>query len=348
MASSGSRLSSSGLTGYAVPNGKLVAACAGNALTIAIKTAAGNDASPIDPLYVAFRNDPSSGSLLEGRTLTTAASVTIPNGKAFGSFANIGFRIWVVLFDDAEIYRLGAIMCSWITTAALGSQIAMMRPLTEYGIADSIVSSSASSSGFFYTDTSTVSSKPFRIIGFVDFNNGLAGTAWNVQPDVVQMFGPGMHLPGELVSSLVNMDYFSGPNATGYQIPLDNTIPQSSEGITVVQRAFRASSKVNIIHNRAHIPFSLDEFGIHVSAAWFKDLETDARGANAVYVSAVDAMTTLTVDMIMQAGTLSEITFEHKIGPSNNTAVLTIGGRAGASLFNGQNPVVTEMREIMI
>src|SRR5258707_12876290 len=83
--------------GVGMLNGTLVASVAGNALTIAVKTLAGNDPSSSDPVFFLFRDVSAGYAVIEQ---TAALSITVPSGATLGTFNGQANRIWVGAFNN--------------------------------------------------------------------------------------------------------------------------------------------------------------------------------------------------------------------------------------------------------
>jgi hypothetical protein len=62
------------------------------------------------------------------------------------------------------------------------------------------ITSSSTSPQLWYT-ASTLSSKVFRILGYVESTQAIAGT-WATSPSRVQLFGPGVKRPGEILQTV--------------------------------------------------------------------------------------------------------------------------------------------------
>lgn len=187
-------------------NGTLVVTAASNALTVAIKTLAGTDPSFVDPVHLYFRNATATTGNYEKITLTAAASITIASTKTVGTASNVPFRLWMVAFSDAGTFRLGVVNCR-VGGAGITTRIF---PLDE-GNLKSSSGSPDNSAGVFYTGTA-VTSKPFRILGFLDcsstsFTAGTWGTSGTGLITQVTLFGPGIKKPGEVVQVV----YFESP-----------------------------------------------------------------------------------------------------------------------------------------
>jgi hypothetical protein len=83
--------------GVGMLNGTLVASVAGNALTIAVKTLAGNNPSSSDPVFLLFRDASAGYAVIEQ---TAALSITVPSGATLGTVNGQANRIWVGVFNN--------------------------------------------------------------------------------------------------------------------------------------------------------------------------------------------------------------------------------------------------------
>jgi len=174
-----------------------------NQLTIAIKTLAGSDPSALDPVHVIFRNASTNVGDFVVLTLAAATSFTVSSGSTLGTVNNVPFRIWIVGFNDAGTLRLGVINC--IVGGAAPSQIvspnewnSQTQTTAEGG------AGAADSAGVIYTVTAIGSpGKAFRILGYAEWQSGLTTAgAWNLGPGYVQLMGPGIKKPGDVVQAV--------------------------------------------------------------------------------------------------------------------------------------------------
>ena len=186
----------------------------GGALTIAIKGGNGSDPSATNRVFVPFRFAGTAGTPVWA-SITGANSLVLSSGSTLGVTSSTAFRIWVVLFNDAGTYRLGAINCNRGTAGVY--------PLAEEAMASSTAeggAGAADSAGVVYTGTA-VSSKPYRILGYVEWNTtGLTAGTWtttnfNVLNGIV-LFTPGMKKPGDIVQvgSVTKTDTFTSTSTT--------------------------------------------------------------------------------------------------------------------------------------
>lgn len=171
----------------------------GNLLTVALKAADGTDATAANPVSVLFQT--LSGTNTTGVpttvNVTTALSIdTNALGASLGSINNTPFRFWIALFNNAGTPVLA------LMNASTGTAIF---PVPEYGVASTVsMTGGATSAGVWYTPNgTTITSKAFRLIGYLEYTTGLAtaGT-YLAAPDNVVLFGPGIKKPGDVVQTV--------------------------------------------------------------------------------------------------------------------------------------------------
>jgi hypothetical protein len=169
-----------------------------NLLTVSVLNAlTGAAPTPADPVAFTFRDV----TLANGdpvQVLVTAALSINTNGvgASLGSSNSTPFRFWVVAFNNAGTVVLGLINCSKPT---------QIYPLNEATLQSSTaISNSATSAGVFYTPNgTTISSKVFKVLGYVEYSAGLttAGT-YGVVPTTIQLAGPGTKKPGDVLQEV--------------------------------------------------------------------------------------------------------------------------------------------------
>lgn len=165
---------SAGLTAPML-NGYITASVAASALTVALKTLAGTDPTDADPVTFNFRSSSLTDGAIASVEVAAALSLTIPSTATMGASNGVAFDLLVVVFNDGGIVRLG-----------------LVNPLTTDTFDESALKSSttvgtgADSAGVIYTGAG-VTSKPYRVIGFLSWSGGLAtaGT-WNAAPTTIQ------------------------------------------------------------------------------------------------------------------------------------------------------------------
>ena len=308
--------------GFSLINGTLVPSVNASALTIAIKTLAGNDPSPADPVLVLIRNVTAGAGDFTVMSLTAATSLVVPSTATLGSASNVGFRLWIVGFNDAGAFRLGVINClSGKNIFALGG----------FGIASS-TATPASAAWTFYTATgAAVTSKPYSTIGYLSFEDGLAAAGtWSATPTRTQLFGLGVKLPGDVVQATPG--FVNGVSTTSTVIPFDDTIPQITEGAEFATLSITPSSKVNLIEIEAEL-LLYAAAQANISMALFQDATANALIAtsstqNTGYLAPVRLF------WAQLAALITSTTFRVRAGPSSSLTI-TLNGSAGSRLFGG-------------
>jgi hypothetical protein len=183
--------------GTGMINGTLSVTIAGNnRMTIALKTRAGLDPTVADPVMILFPTTAVTGGFTI-ITVSTAVSLVIWNGSTMGVTNATAFRIWIVGFNDAGTFRLGAINCS--TATQIFSLFDGIRSSTAEG-----GTGTADSAGVIYTGVA-VTNQPMRVLGYAEWNSsGLAaaGTWTSTNFTYVQLYGPGIPTPGQVIQTL--------------------------------------------------------------------------------------------------------------------------------------------------
>lgn len=171
----------------------LAVSAASGALTIALKNAAGNDATPSSPINIGFRDGTVGAGLLTTLSITGPLSITIPSAATLGVHAGGAFRVWVVVFNNAGTPALGVIVCGGFFTNYI-------QPLNEGEAAATVALTATSTSArTFYTPVA-IASAVFRIIGYLEWSAaGLvtAGTWTTTNLIRNRIFGAGVPKPGQ-------------------------------------------------------------------------------------------------------------------------------------------------------
>jgi hypothetical protein len=332
----------SGLT-FTLNNGKLVASVSANALTIAVKTVAGNDASATDPVSIAFQSGVPANGNYSILTLTAALSLTISSGSTLGAVSGVPFRLWVVLFNDAGTLRLGLQNSTGSSTSVPAPRI---YPLFDAVTAKSFAeggAGAADGAGNIYT-TIAVASALCRIVGTLEWSSGLvtAGT-WSSIPDIIKLYSAESNKPGSIVQE--DIDEFGSVITTTTLVPLDNTIPQSTEGAEFDSRTFGAQSACNILEVEVLLNVS-HSVASGVIAALFKDSGASATASGWTQIPAADALGQVIVKHRFIAGDTSFHDYKVRAGPVV-AGTLTVNGTAGAQKLNGTLLSSIKVRELV-
>lgn len=175
------------LWGFDMPrNMSLAASVAASALTITLNDAYAATPAALSPILTAFRSPTAATGTPVFQPVRASTTLVVSSGSTLGTSNNVPFRLQVVLFDDASTMRLGVINP---TTGGVVNEDAVASSTAEGG------AGAADSADTYYTGTA-VSSKAFRIVGYLDYPSGLgtAGT-WSAGPTTIKIAG-GTRLPG--------------------------------------------------------------------------------------------------------------------------------------------------------
>lgn len=156
-------------------NYSLAASVAANALTIALKDQYGSDPSALSPVIFDVRSSTASTGSVNAYAIRSATSLVVSSGSTLGASNGVAFTLWIVLFDDAGTPRLGVIN----PTTSIVDPGVTASSTAEGG------AGAADSANTYYTGTA-VTSKPFRILGTMNWSSGLvtAGT-WAAGPTTI-------------------------------------------------------------------------------------------------------------------------------------------------------------------
>jgi hypothetical protein len=135
-----------------------------------------------------------------------------------------------------------------------------------------------------------------------------------------------------------------GAVATGTtQIPVDDTIPQNTEGTQFLSVSITPANALNILDIYVSVMISASAI-VHMTAALFQDSVANALAAKAQKALAAGDLMQIELHHSMVAGTTSAITFKVRVG-GNGASTITINGAAGARLFGGVSASIIRVTE---
>jgi hypothetical protein len=309
-----------------INNLSLSATVSGKALTVAAKLANGTDASTGTPITINFRAPTATGSGTFNRTITGALSVVLSSGSTLGFTAAEAGRIYVWAIDNA-----GTVELALSRTADIFPESVLTSTTAEGG------AGAADSTTVMYSTTARTTI-PIRCIGYIEIVTGGTAGEWDNAPTKVQVMGPGVRRTGDIVQRVHNAvsAYATGSTV----IPLDDTIPQITEGDQYMTQAITPTSAINKLRIAYHGWYNLPN--AHTSIiALFQDATANAiasvsaYGVNPIIGSLVHIMT---------AGSTSTTTFSIRIGGTLDS--VQFNGWNGGRMFGGVSNNTLEIEEI--
>lgn len=228
-------------TGMDMPvNLGISSSAVGGALTINVTQASGSTPTTSSPVLVPFRSTTLTSGTVTWSTISSALSLTVPNGATLGTTSNVPFRVWVFLDANSGTPAIGVATCS-------SQKNIYPCSIWESTLVTSTSMSVGSDSGGVLYAAAGVALDAVRIIGYCDFSAGLATAGmWASACTTMQLMGPGIKKPGDVVQSV--SDTFSSTAAI-------NTVNVAT-GIT---KTISPTSTPNLI--RAMAAFSYQQSG---------------------------------------------------------------------------------------
>jgi hypothetical protein len=142
----------------------------------------------------------------------------------------------------------------------------------------------------------------------------------------------GVHIPGHVVQV---KNFQTGAVATGTTvIPLDNTIPQNTEGNEFLTLAFTPTSATNKLYINVHGFWSSALSNSWLTMALFQDDIANAITTTTHFDSNANGSIIRALNYFMTAGTTSETIFKVRVGNNASTTV-TMNGISSSGYFVG-------------
>lgn len=216
------KLAAASYSDAAVENYSITCTVAASALTIALKTRAGADASSTDTIRAAFRSATLATGTYTERNITGALSLTISSGSTLGHASAASNYIYVYLFDNAGTILLAA--------SSTRFDEGVLQTTTAEGGAGG-----ADSATVLYA-SSGVASKAIRLIGRLTSNQTTAGT-YAAVPTEISL------LPFSMSRSEVRVTVDNGEGSTNTKIRRwTNTVTNIGSDITYADSAANGGS----------------------------------------------------------------------------------------------------------
>ncbi len=271
----------------------------------------------------------------------TMTQMTIASGNTLGTASgNVPFRLWMVGVDTGS----GVIPALFqsVTGGSTPTAVAMI----DEGTVQSTTGGTGGSTAATYYSPVTLTSRPIRILGYLEWGSGLttAGT-WASKPTKIQLFGPGIKKPGDVVQVVRNQ---TGAVATGTtQIPFDDTIPQNTEGDQYMTQAISPTSSPNLLSISSKAALSTNVTGTNMTMALFQDSTANALQAISRYEATAGVADNIQIDHLVQAASTASTTFKIRAG-TGAAGTTTFNGVSAARIFAGVMNSFMQITELMV
>lgn len=188
-------LASSALSFGLPVNLQINASVGSNNLTVAVKANNNTDPSATNPVIVPFRDVTIANGDPVFLSITAALSFTVTSTNTMGCLSATMCRLWVFLFNNGGSPAL--CLYNALSFDGTAGHAASVSAPAEFALSSSQAGTSGGSSAqLIYCNVSSVTAKSFRIVGYIEIQETVAGT-WATGPTYVQLFGPGIPKPGE-------------------------------------------------------------------------------------------------------------------------------------------------------
>ena len=297
----------------------IAATVGSNALTVALKGADGNNASSTNVVTIGFR----SATLTTGtpviRTVTGALSIVLSAGSTLGFAANEAGRIYIWAIDNA-----GTVELALSRTADIFPESNRVTTTAEGG------AGAADSATVMYSTTAR-SNVACRCIGYIEITTGATPGNWSNAPTQIQIMGPGVKRTGDVVQVVRTS---TGAYAQGaVAIPIDNTIPQITEGSSFMTLAITPTNAANLLYIDVCAFVSSSAANKVITGALFTVGVSDALAAMITYSGTEPHINNVNVRHRIIAASTSMRTYDYRCGTSDGTT-MEFNGYMGA-LFGG-------------
>lgn len=218
---------------------ELAVSASAGALTIALKTLAGNDPSVGTPLVFPFRDQTASSGAINKRSISAAFSGVISSGSTLGASNGVPLSVWVGLIDDGGVMRLGFFNAREANGIFTVCNFDYVDATSEGG------AGAADNAATIYSSAG-VSQKPILLIARLDWDSGLTTAGTWTAPTRIRLLGRNDVYPGMLRRRrFINNGAGSGTASTSYadvNAAALSITPQRPQNAIVV----RASAAVSV------------------------------------------------------------------------------------------------------
>jgi hypothetical protein len=165
----------------------------------------------------------------------------------------------------------------------------------------------------------------------VVFGEQPSAAKWNQLGSNDASFNDGTGLNTGAVQQQVSTLYSAVATGTTL-LPIDDTIPQITEGDQYMTQAITPKASANILHIHATVFISTSVSGGNVTVALFQDSTANALCVSNQFQTTATGINQIPLTYTMTAGTTSSTTFRIRAG-SSSANTITFNGTASARFF---------------
>jgi hypothetical protein len=302
----------------------LAASVATNHLTIALKGRDGNDPSATNPVYIPFRDETLTTGTYDVIAVTSALSIVIEDGETLGHTEGTEELIYVYALNNAGTVELAVAHKGIFDEGSLHSTTAL--------------SASADDSYTLYSTTARTSD-PIQLLGRiqVELDDATSGSGnWDTAPTAITPWYKGMKRTGDIIQRRYTSDNTATTLPVTGTIPLDDTIPQNTEGdaytgLDQTITPHKIGSTLRFIANISCSPASSE----NVVISLFKDSESDAKDTSIKSQLASNAVFTHRFFYEELVTSLSASSWTFRVGGNNGFTIVINGQGSSGNRYTG-------------
>lgn len=234
----------------------ITASTAGAALTLAVKGNNGSDPSATNPVLFPFRNPTIANGGPVWRSATAALSITVTQSATLQANSGSPFRGWITAHDTGTTPTLGVINC----VVGIPTPTAIAPLATNTLQTTTAIGSTAFTAGTFYSVVA-VNNRPWMILGYFEYVNTTTAGQWINTPDIIQLFGPAIKKPGDIVQTVLTQSLVS------------TQISTSSFTSSSMSAIITPTSRANIVQGEANGSMHSNGFANSHAVAIFRDTQ---------------------------------------------------------------------------
>lgn len=287
-----------------------------NALTVALKGNDGSDPSSTNIVEAAFRSTTATSGAYNVRQITSATSITVPQGGTLGFSGSETGYVYVYLCDDGSTRAIGVAKKALFDEGYLHTTTA--------------VGTGSDDGSTLYTPT-LMTSAAVRLLGRITIATGATPGDWGSSPTKLEPWYPGMKKTGDVIQVVYTQ---TGAVATGTTVILDDdTIPQNNEGDEYMTLAFTRQNTLNTAVVESSGFFATSGGGTF-QMSLFRDSVADALAAHIAATPSTGATIQGHLNYTLALTGLSAVTFKIRAGFAN-AGTTTFNGTAAARKLGG-------------
>ncbi len=297
----------------------LTASVSSNLLTVTLTGENGSAPAANNPLHLPFRDTTLASGAPVWVSATAATSIsTFATGATLGSSNNTAFRFWIVALNNAGTIVLGLVNCA--TSSGVSPIINNEAAL----VSTTSMTGSATSAGVIYTPNgTTVTTKAFKIIGYLEYGSTGLATAgtYASAPATVMIFGPGVKKPGDIIQT-VYVQNGTVANAGANTYAQSSTLPTTGAGIVAASGSVTPTSAANRLRVAAQAIGGVTTNNTGFTGYLYNGTSVVAVSSSAIGANATVLVVSVPLQYEVMPNSASSITYSYYLAGTQTTTYL--------------------------